>query len=77
MKVTYLGKSYECVSAVKKPTEIVIHTGKYEDDEEIVYHIFGDIDFGAVVLEDGEWAVEEPKEETADDVLNALLGVSV
>lgn len=79
MKISYLGKTYECVSAEKKPTEIIIHTGKYEDGEEIVYHIFGDIDFNAVTLEGGEFTIEDDKPEvqaSADDILNALLGVS-
>lgn len=72
MVLTYLGKSYECVSVEKKPNEIVIHTGKVMDGEEIVYHIYGDIDFDAVVLDGGTWTESS---ETTDDVLNALLGV--
>lgn len=59
MTLTYLGKTYECVSAEKKPNEIVIHTGNVVDGEEIVYHIYGDIDFDAVVLEGGSWT-EDP-----------------
>ena len=55
MKLSYLGKTYECVAAEKKPSEIVIHTGKIEDGEEVVYHIFGDIHFNEVKLEGGEW----------------------
>lgn len=58
MKLIYLGKTYECASAEKKPNEIVIHTGRYEDDEEIIYHIFGDIDFDSVILEGGTWTEE-------------------
>lgn len=71
MVLTYLGRTFECVSAEKKPNEIIIHTGKVEDGEEIVHHIFGDIDFDAVVLEGGTWT----EADTTDDVLNAMLGV--
>lgn len=71
MKLTYLGKTYECVSVEKKPTKIVIHTGKYEDGEEIVYHIFGDIDFDKVTLEGGEWT-NEPATPTLEDLAEAL-----
>lgn len=78
MKLTYLGNTYDCVSAEKKPNEIVIHTGKYEDDEEVVYHIFGDIDFEAVTLDGGEWSEEPsltPEERIAEleEALNMLL----
>ena len=74
MKLTYLGRTYECVSAEKKPNEIVIHTGKIEDGEEIIYHIYGDIHFDEVVLEGGTWTGSSDTAST-DDVLNALLGV--
>lgn len=74
MILTYRGRKYDCVSAEKRSNEIVIHTGEYVEDEEIIHHIYGDIDFDEIVLEGGTWT-----EATAstDDVLNALLGVSV
>ena len=74
MKLTYLGRTYECVSAEKKQNEIVIHTGRVEDGEEIVYHIYGDINFDEVVLEGVTWTESDDTAST-DDVLNALLGV--
>ena len=74
MKLMYLGRTYDCVSAEKKPSEIVIHTGIVEDGEEIVYHIYGDIHFDEVVLEGGTWT-ESADTTSTDDVLNALLGV--
>ena len=55
MKLIHRGNVYECASAEKKPSEIVIHTEKYVDGEEIIYHIYGDINFDEVVLEDGTW----------------------
>ena len=73
MKLTYLDMVYECVSVEKKPNEIVIHTGEYEGDEEIIFHIYGDINFDEVVLEGGTWTETSA---TTDDILNALLGVS-
>lgn len=76
MKLTYLGKTYDCVSAERKTNEIIIHTGKVEDGEEIVYHIYGDINFDDVVLEGGTWSGETDTA-TTDDILNALLGVTV
>lgn len=76
MKLTYLGKTYDCVSAERKPNEIIIHTGKVVDGEEIVYHIYGDINFDDVVLEGGTWSGETDTA-TTDDILNALLGVTV
>ena len=76
MKLIYRDMVYECVSVEKKPNEIVIHTGEYEGDEEIILHIYGDINFDEVVLEGGTWT-ESVAEPTADDVLNALLGVIV
>lgn len=75
MTLTFMGKTYECVSVEKEHNKIIIHTGKVEDGEEIIYHIYGDIDFDSVVLEGGTWT--EPNTESTDDVLNALLGVSV
>lgn len=75
MKLTYLGKTYDCVSAERKANEIIIHTGKVVDGEEIVYHIYGDINFDDVVLEGGTWSGETDTA-TTDDILNALLGVT-
>ena len=75
MKLTYLGKTYECVSAEKKPNEIVIHTGNVVDGEEVVYHIYGDINFDEVMLEGGTWS-NSATEPTADEILNAMLGVN-
>ena len=69
MKLTYLGKTYECVSAEKKPNEIIIHTGKVEDGKEILYHIYGDINFDDVVLEGGTWT--ESSTPTQLDVIEA------
>ena len=66
MKLIYLGRTYECVSAEKKPSEIVIHTGIVEDGEEIVYHIYGDIHFDEVVLEGGTWS-NSATEPTSDE----------
>ena len=73
MKLKYFGLEYDCVSVEKEDNHIIIHTGNYADGEEIVHHIYGDIDFDAVVLEGGTWA--EPDTASTDDVLNALLGV--
>ena len=72
MKLTYLGKTYECVSAEKKQNKIVIHTGKIEDGEEIVYHIYGDIHFDEVVLEGGEWTQETTEAERIAELEEAL-----
>ena len=70
MKLTYNGKTYDCVSAEKKQNEIVIHTGKVMDGEDIVYHIFGDIKFDKVVLEGGTW-LNETAEPTQLDIIEA------
>ena len=73
MKLIYRDVVYECVSAEKKQNEIVIHTGKYYDDgEEIVYQILGDINFDEVVLEGGTWTESSV---STDEILNAMLGV--
>ena len=72
MKLTYLGRTYECVSAEKKKNEIVINTGKIENGEEIIYHIYGDIHFDEVVLEGGSW-FEEIADPTKDDKFEAQL----
>lgn len=72
MKLTYLGNTYECVSAEKKPNQIVIHTGEIVDDEEIIYQICGDIDFDAVTLEDGEWTQETTDAERIKELEDAL-----
>lgn len=74
MKLIYHGDTYECVSAEKKENEIVIHTGEYLDGEEIICQIAGNINFDEVILEGGTWTEASA---TTDDVLNALLGVSV
>lgn len=70
MKLTYLGKTYDCVAVERKANEIVIHTGKAVDGEEIVYHIYGDINFDDVVLEGGTWSGESDATNT-NDALNA------
>ena len=75
MKLTYRNNSYECVKAVKSNSGIAIHTGRVEDGEEIVYHIYGDINFDEVVLEGGTWS-NSLTEPTADEILNAMLGVN-
>lgn len=72
MKLTYLGNTYECVSAEKKPNQIVIHTGEIVDDEEVIYYIYGDIDFDAVALEDGEWTQETTDAERIKELEDAL-----
>ena len=58
MKLIYLDETYECIAAKKKQNEIVIYTGNIVDGEEVVYHIYGDIDFDAVKIEGGEWTRE-------------------
>ena len=73
MTLTYKNMVYECVSAEKKPNEIVIHTGKIQDGEETVYHIYGDIDFGKVVLEGGEFTQEADRIEQLEEALDMLL----
>lgn len=75
MKLTYRNNSYECVKAVKSNSGIAIHTGRVEDGEEIIYHIYGDINFDEVVLEGGTWS-NSATEPTADEILNAMLGVN-
>ena len=65
MKLIYKDKEYDCVSVEKESNHIIIHTGKHEEGEEVIYHIYGDIDFDAVVLEGGSWA--EPDEPGTDE----------
>ena len=72
MILKYKGTNYECKAAIKEKNHIAIHTGIVEDNEEIIYHIYGDIDFDAVTLEGGTWTETA---DTTDAVLNALLGV--
>lgn len=72
MKLIYHGREYECVSAEKKPNEIVIHTGEYVDEEEILYHIYGDINFDDVVLEGGTWTEPEPTPSAEESVWDEL-----
>ena len=72
MKLTYHDKVYECVSVEKKPNEIVIRTGKFEYDEEIIYQILGDIDFDAVTIEGGEWTREVTEGERIAELDEAL-----
>ena len=65
MKLHYFGKSYDCVSVERKPNEIIIHTGNFtEDGEEIIYNIYGDIEFDAVIIEDGTWSNETEQQLT-------------
>lgn len=72
MTLTYMGVTYECVSAEKKTSEIIIHTGKFEDGEEITYHIYGDIDFESVILDGGTWTEEVTQEDRIADLEEAL-----
>lgn len=72
MKISYLGKVYECVSVEKKLNEIIIHTGKVEDGEEAVYQICGDIDFSAVELDGGTWTEETTDAERIAELESAL-----
>ena len=56
MKLMYRDRVYLCASVEKKPNEMLIHTGKYDEDgEEIFYQILGDIRFDEVMLEGGTW----------------------
>lgn len=71
MKFLYNNKEYECARAVKSKNHIAMYSGKVEDNEEVVHHIYGDIDFNSIEVIDGEWE-ELP---SADDILNVLLGV--
>lgn len=71
MKFLYNDKEYECARAVKSKNHIAMYSGKVEDNEEIVHHIYGDIDFNSIEVVDGEWE-EQP---STDDILNVLLGV--
>ena len=76
MKLTYLGNTYECVSAVKKSNEIIIHTGEIKDDKEVIYHIYGDIDFEFVTIEGGQWTKEVTEADRIaelEEALNMLL----
>ena len=72
MKLTYLHNTYECVSAEKKHGTIVIHTGIVENGEEILYHIYGDIDFDAVILEGGTWTESVTAEDRIAELEEAL-----
>ena len=74
MKLIYHGEVYECESVERRPNEIVIHTGRMVEGEEVILQICGDIKFDEVVLEGGTWTESAA---TTDDVLNALLGVTV
>ena len=71
MKLTYRNNSYECVKAVKSNSGIAIHTGRVEDGEEIIYHIYGDINFDEVVLEGGTWTQETTETPSQLDVIEA------
>ena len=55
MKLKFLDKEYDCAFVEKEANKINIHTGVVENDEEIVYQIFGDIDFSSIQLEGGTW----------------------
>lgn len=72
MKLSYFGKTYECVSVEKKRNEIIIHTGEIVDGEEIIYQILGDIDFSAIELEDGTWTEEPTDAERIAELEEAL-----
>lgn len=75
MKLKYLGKEYDCVSVEKEANKITIHTGVIENNEEIVYQIFGDINFNAVELEGGTWSstsTQLTNEERITDLEEAL-----
>ena len=71
MKFLYNNKEYECARAVKSRNHIAMYSGKMEDGEEVIYHIYGDINFDAIEVVSGEWE-EQPD---AEDILNVLLGV--
>ena len=73
MTLTYGNRVYACLWAEKKPNEIVIHTGKIQDGEETVYHIYGDIDFEKVVLEGGEFTQEADRIAELEEALELLL----
>ena len=65
MKLKYAGKIYDCVSATKEQNRIIIHTGNFTNDgKEIIYNIYGDIDFDAVIIEDGAWSNESEQQLT-------------
>lgn len=66
MILKYGDMQYECESVEKFDNHLIIHTGKYEDDEEIIYQIFGDIDFNDVQIDGGSF-VEAPTEAEALD----------
>ena len=72
MILRYLDLEYECVSAERVVNSIIIHTGRIEDNEEIIYQIVGDINFEAVVLEDGVWTETAPVPEFEVDVWDEL-----
>ena len=72
MKLKYLDKEYECVSVGKEANKITIHTGVIEDDEEIIYQIFGDIDFDAVQLEGGTWTEKRTDADRIKELEEAL-----
>ena len=73
MRIKYLEKEYACRSAKKDKSGLTIYTGQYlEDGEEIIYQFFGDIDFGAVLVEDGELMEEISQEERIEALEEAL-----
>lgn len=73
MRIKYLEKEYECRSAKKDKSGLTIYTGQYfEDGEEIIYQIFGDIDFDAVLVEGGELIEEISQEERIAQLEEAL-----
>ena len=55
MIIKYRDLIYECASVEKKDNEILIHSGIFEDDEEIIYQICGCIDFSEVEMDGGSW----------------------
>lgn len=73
MRIKYLEKEYVCRSAKKDKSGLTIYTGQYlEDGEEMIYQLFGDIDFGAVLVEDGELMEEISQEERIEALEEAL-----
>lgn len=73
MWIKYLDKEYECRSAKKDKSGLTIYTGQYlEDGEEIIYQIFGDVDFGAVFVEGGKIIEETTPEERIAELEEAL-----
>lgn len=73
MTLKYAGKIYDCVSATKEQNRIIIHTGNFTNDgEEIIYNIYGDVDFDAAVIEGGTWSNESEQQLTEAERITQL-----